>query len=215
MRWLVVFALFGTATAAADPVREIVRDRVEALLPAGLGLIKLHLPASLDKVDVDPDKVVVEPPRAVGAGRASFKVIVRGRCVFVPVSIGKLVEVGVARRAIPAGSILTDADVLIVQRAIEAIVPASGRSLIGATATRDLVADAPVALRDVSFPPPLPRGTQVAVEIRRGSVRVRGNATLELAARAGEPATARLAHTKTIVRGTLRAPATLVVGDSP
>ena len=215
IRRLVVLASLGaSATASADPIQDIVRDRIGWSLPAGLGVAKLHLPASLERLDIDPEKVVVEPPRNVQAGRSSFKVIVRGRGVFVPVSIAKLVEVGIARHALASGTVITDADITIEQRAIETIVPAPGAALVGATVTRDIAVDAAIALRDVSFPPPLARGTQVAVEIRRGGVRVRGNATLELAARAGQSATARLAHTRTVVHGTLRAPATLVVGES-
>jgi len=65
------------------------------------------------------------------------------------------------------------------------------------------------------LPPPLPRGTQIAIDVRRGAVRIRGTGTLELAARPGELATARIAATHVVVRGTLVAPATLVVGDLP
>jgi len=80
--------------------------------------------------------------------------------------------------------------------------------------TQAIAAGAPIVARAVALPPPLPRGTQVSVDVRRGSVHIRGTATLETAARPGEAASARLAATKMLVHGTLVAPATLVVGES-
>lgn len=79
--------------------------------------------------------------------------------------------------------------------------------------TQPIAAGAPITSRLVALPPPLPRGTQVSVDVRRGAVHIRGSATLETAARPGETASARLAATKLLVRGTLVAPATLVVTD--
>ncbi len=88
-------------------------------------------------------------------------------------------------------------------------------TLVGASVTGSIAAGAPIAARDVSLPPPLARGTQIMVDVRRGAVHIRGTGTLELAARPGEPASARLAATKIIVHGRLVAPATLLVGDAP
>jgi flagella basal body P-ring formation protein FlgA len=70
-----------------------------------------------------------------------------------------------------------------------------------------------VAARDIALPPPLGRGTQVAVDVRRGAVHVRGTGTLEAAARPGDLASARLTATKLVVHGRLVAPATLIVGE--
>jgi flagella basal body P-ring formation protein FlgA len=203
-----------TAVAAADPLPEIVRDRIGAALPAGLGVAKVHLTPVLEKLDVTPDQVVVELPRDVRAGRSSFKVTVgRRTAVYVPVSIGKLVDVAVARRTLAVGAVISAGDIDVQPRALEMIVPAPGNLLVGATVTREITAGMPVAQRDVALARPLARGTQVTVEMRRGAVRIRGTATLEAAARPGEPAQARLAHTRTIVRGTLSATSTLIVGE--
>ena len=48
-----------------------------------------------------------------------------------------------------------------------------------------------------------------------GAVHIRGTGTLEMSARPGELATARLAATRTVVHGRLVAPATLLVGENP
>jgi len=213
----VVLALGLLATTAnADPIETIVRERVTPAMPVGLGVAKVHLPRSLDKLDADPARVIVELPRDLRAGRASVKVTLRGRStVYVPVSITRVTDVAIVQHAVAAGSLITAADITIEQRAVDAITPAAVGSVVGATATRQLATGMLVAARDVSLPPPLSKGTQITIDIRRGAVRVRGTGTLELAARPGDPATARLAHTKTIVRGTLHAPSTLVVGELP
>src|SRR5262249_19479328 len=122
-------------------------------------------------------------------------------------------DVAIARRALAPGAVIAAGDFAIEQRAVDGTPPAPVNSVVGATVTRSLAAGAPIGKGDLALPPPLSRGSQVTVEIRRGSVRVRGAATLELAARPGESATARLAQTRTLVRGTLVAPATVVVGD--
>jgi flagella basal body P-ring formation protein FlgA len=234
MKALVVLALLS-ATATAEPiesiarpgepgratkrsaVESIVRERIAPSLPVGLGVAKVYLPASLEQLDIDPAKLAVQVPRELRTGRVSIRVAVRGRsAVYVQVAIGKLVEVAVARRGLTAGTVIGAADVSIEHVALApASGPAPAATLVGATVTNDIAAGMPIEARDVTLPRPLARGTQVSVEINRGAVRVRGTATLEAAARAGQPASARLAHTRTIVRGTLHAPATLVVGESP
>ncbi|MEJ7600389.1 MAG: flagella basal body P-ring formation protein FlgA [Kofleriaceae bacterium] len=145
-------------------------------------------------------------------GRASWKVTHHGRTVFVPVTVGKQIEVAVLTRSLAVGDIVTAADFEVDLRATE--LPAvSPQLLAGATVTRAVAAGAAVSSQDVTLPPPLPRGTPIKIELLRGSVRVRGTGLLERAARPGEPAIARLSHTRSIVRDTLRAPATLVVED--
>jgi len=81
--------------------------------------------------------------------------------------------------------------------------------------THALAEGTPIQRDDVVLAPPLARGTAVAIEMRRGSVRVRGTATLEAAARPGQTAIVRVGQTRTLVRGLLVAPSTVVVGESP
>ena len=204
-------ALTGTATAAPVAVDTIVRDRIAAALPEDLGLVDIHLPASLASLATETERVSVELPRALSTGRMSVKVIVRGRSgVYVPFSVSKRLEVMVVKRAVRAGSPITADDVAIERRAATgAAVPST---IIGSSAVRDLAVGEIVAKADVVLAPPLARGTQVSVEMRRGRVIVRGNGTLEAAARTGESTSVRLAQTRTVVRGTLRA-STVFVGE--
>ena len=212
---LLLISLCASATAAhAQPLDEIIRERIEPALQGGLGVAKVHVPVQLAKLDLDPAHVTIEIPRELRAGRPSLKVTLRGRpAQFVPISIAQVTEVAIAQHQLAPGAVIGAGDVLVEQRALDGTTPASVNSVVGAIVTRAVAAGAPIGKGDVALPPPLSRGAQVTVEIRRGSVRVRGAATLEAAARPGEPATARLAQTKALVRGTLVAPALVVVGE--
>jgi flagella basal body P-ring formation protein FlgA len=208
----VLGSVLSGGVAAAQPLDQIVRERVAPALAGGLGVARVHIPAQLAKLDLDPAHVAVEVPRELRAGRPSIKVTVRGRpAQFVPISIAQLAEVAIAQHALAPGAVIGAGDIVVEQRAIDGAAPAPVNSVVGATVTRPLSAGAPIAGGDVALPPPLSRGAQVTVEIRRGSVRVRGAATLEAAARPGDPATARLSQMRTLVRGTLVAPSIVVV----
>ncbi len=208
--------LLLVATASAAPVDETVRAQLLPALPADTDVAKVYLPANLAKLDVDPADVIVELPRELRVGRRSVKVTVRGqRAVFVPVSVAQLADVAIAEHPLAVGDTITAADVRIETRAVEGTALANGTAVVGSKVAKAVAAGTAIAPGDITLPPPLPRGTQVAVEIRRGRVTIRGAGTLELVARPGESATVRLAQTKTIVRGTLVAPATVVVGELP
>ncbi len=212
-----VLAILLLATpAAADPLADIVRAQLLPALPAGTDVAAIHLPKQLAGLDVDPATVTVELPRALAIGRPSIKLAVGGkRAQFVPVTIGKVVLVAVAQRALVAGEQIGPGDVQVEQRAVDGAAAAKGASLVGATVTQALAPGAIVRTTDVTLAPPLARGTQLTVELHRGAVRVRGTGTLELAARPGDAALVRLAHTRSIVRGTLVSPSTVVVGEAP
>jgi flagella basal body P-ring formation protein FlgA len=213
---IVAFLAVVTGRVHADPLDAVVRARLAPALPAGLDVAHVYLPASLARIDAAPEAVAVELPRELRAGRASVKLTVRGRHpAWVPVAIAAVTDVAIAQRALAAGDVIGPADLAIERRAIADLAPAPPAMVVGATVTTAIAAGAPIAARDVALPPPLPRGTQIAIDVRRGAVHIRGTGTLELAARPGEPATARIAATRTLVRGTLVAPATLVVGDLP
>jgi flagella basal body P-ring formation protein FlgA len=167
----------------------------------------------LAAVDTAPEAVSIELPHQLRAGRPSVKVTVRGRTAWVPVAIAAARDVAMAQRALAPGDVIADEDIAIEHRAVADVTPAPPATLVGATVTTAIPAGAPIAARDVALPPPLARGTQIAIDVRRGAVHIRGTGTLETAARPGEPASARIATTRTIVHGTLVAPATLVVGD--
>lgn len=205
----------AVSPAQAEPVEDIVRAQLAPALPPDTDIAKVHLPASIAKLDVSTDEVAIELPRELRVGRRSIKLSVRGqRTVYVPVTIGAVADVAITERALPAGTVITEADVRIETRAVEG-TPPLGPSVIGAKVTKAVAANSTIAAGSIALPPPLPRGTQVTVEIRRGAVRVRGSGTLELVARPGEEATVRLAHNKQTLRGTLVAPGTVVVKETP
>jgi len=207
MRALVIIVVLAGA-AHADPADDI-RDKVAAALPPGLGVAHVYAPSTLTKIDS------IELPGEFHTGRPSIKVSSHGRTVWVPVAIGPMAEVAVANRALVNGDVITDADISIESRATEGITPAPFASVVGATVVHSIASGSAIAGKDVSLPPPLPRGTQVAIELHRGRVLIKGTGVLELPARPGQAASVRLAFNKTVVHGVLRAPATVVVGDSP
>jgi flagella basal body P-ring formation protein FlgA len=208
-----VFATLSLiAVANAEPIDDAIRSKLEAMLPENLGVAHVFVPATL--ANTDASKLVVEPPRELRAGRTSIKILVRGKASWVPVSLAPLADVAVTTRPIAAGDTLSANDFALEHRAVDE-APAPIAVLIGSTATRELAAGAPIASHDVALPPPLPRGTQVAVDVRRGGIHVKGQGTLELSARPGQPASVRLAFNKTVLHGVLVAPATVVVGDAP
>jgi flagella basal body P-ring formation protein FlgA len=201
---------------SAEPLDAIVRAKLAPALPAGLEVARIYFPADLAGLDSDPRRVAVELPRALRAGRSSIKLTVRGRrTASVPVAIAPLGEVAIAQRMLGIGDVIGEADIAIERRALAEFTAAPPATLIGAQVTTAIAAGAAIAAREVALPPPLARGTQIEVEVRRGAVHIRGVGTLELAARPGEPAAARLTATRLVVHGRLVAPATLIVGDLP
>jgi flagella basal body P-ring formation protein FlgA len=213
----IVALLAALATrVSAEPIEATIRARLAPGLPEGLGVARVYLPAELAGLDVDPARVAIELPRQLRAGRASIKLTVRGHhTAWVPVAVAALTDVAIAQRELAPGDVIGDADFAIERRATADAAAAAPRALAGAQVTTAIAAGAPIGARSVALAPPLARGTQIEIDVRRGAVHVRGTGTLELAARPGEPATARLTATRIVVHGTLVAPATLIVGDWP
>jgi flagella basal body P-ring formation protein FlgA len=218
MKSLVAVTLFGflATTASADPIADIVRAELLSSLPDGTDVAHVHLPAALAKLDVEPAAVKVELPRALSIGRPSIKLSVNGkRAIFVPVTIGRVIAVAVAQRSLAVGEQITAADITVELRAVDGNAAAKGGSLLGATVKTAIEPGAIVRAGEVTLAPPVSRGTQVTVEIIRGSVTVRGTGTLELGARPGDSTMVRLSHNKAVKRGTLVSPSKVVVGEDP
>jgi flagella basal body P-ring formation protein FlgA len=221
MKLLVAIALLAlpgllATTASADPIADIVRAELLPSLPDGTDVAAVHLPAALAKLDLEPSAIKVELPRALSIGRPSIKLSINGkRAIFVPVTIGKVVEVAVAQRSLAVGEQITAADINVELRAVDGNAAAKGGSLVGATVKTAIEPGAIVRSGEVTLAPPVQRGTQVSVEIIRGSVTVRGTGTLELAARPGDSTMVRLSHTRAMVRGTLVSQTKVVVGEAP
>lgn len=211
-----LFVCALAATASADPVDAIIRARLASVVPAGFGIAKVHIPAVLASLDVAPSSVTVEVPGELKLGRPSIKVTVKGkRTIYVPVTVGKMTVVAIVNHAVTEGDVLTAADVTIEERATDAKAPAPAASIIGATMSHSLGDGATIQRDDVVLAPPLARGTQVAIVMQRGGVRVRGTAILEASARPGQEAVVRVGQTRTLVRGLLVAPSTVIVGEAP
>ncbi len=213
---IVVASTLASVDAKAAPVADHVRAQLLGALPAGTDVARVHLPASLEKLDVGPEAVSIELPSALRIGRRSIKVTVRGhRSMFVPVTIGAIADVAITEHALAAGATIADADVRFETRAVEGAPAAAASVVVGARTTQPIAAGVAVESASISLPPPLARGAQVTVELRRGRVRARSTGTLELAVRRGGSAVVRLTQSKSIVHGTLVGPTTVVVEGPP
>jgi flagella basal body P-ring formation protein FlgA len=212
MKVLIVIAALA-ATASADPVADVITDKLQPYLPDNVGVAQVFVPAAF--VGASPASIIVEPPSSqLRPGRPSVKVTIKHKTLYVPVALAAMTDVAVLTHAVASGTLLTAADISIEHRAL-AGAPAPAAQVIGATLTKDLDAGTPLGAHDLVLPAPTPRGTRVTVDIAHGSLHIKGQGTLELAARIGEPATVRLAFNQTVVKGTLIAPGAVVVGDQP
>lgn len=188
MKSLLILAIMAS-TVSAETLDTVVRQRL--VVPAGLGIVAVHDAT----MEVSPETVALEVPSAIRAGRQSIRVYVRGKSKWVPVTFAKLSRVAVAKRSIAQGATITDDDFEIVERPGEGAIDVAGGTATAAIAAGETITH-------VALPPPMARGTQIAFEVHRGMVTVRGTGTLELDARVGKAATVRLSDGR-IVRGTL------------
>ncbi|MEO6777304.1 MAG: flagellar basal body P-ring formation chaperone FlgA [Kofleriaceae bacterium] len=213
---IVLGALLG-GTAAADPRSEAVAaaiaDKLQPYLPPNVGVAQVFVPAPFEHAS--PANVIVQAPASpLRPGRPSIKVTIKHETLYVPVALAAMIDVAVVTHAVASGTVLTAQDISIEHRAL-AGAPAPAAQVIGATLLKDVEAGTPLGAHDLALPAPTPRGTRVTVDIARGTLHIKGQGTLELAARIGEPATVRLTFNQTIVKGTLIAPGAVVVGDQP
>ncbi len=197
MRALLITAVIGALVgpAAAETIPAIIGDRAGAGLPADLAITSVHLPRSLAKVDVDPTTVDVDFPAAARPGRSSVRVRLRTgkvRSVFVPVTIAALVDVAIATHPLDPGALVTTSDVRWERRAVD---PRSGssRTPLGQQVSAPISAGEVLDDSRLTAPPPIARGTELRIEVRRGAVAIVTRGRLETAARLGGPARARLA----------------------
>lgn len=209
---LAVLAFAGQADAA--PLADVARAQIDATLPAHLAVAELHLARALAGLDVDPSTVTVSWPRAPKVGTASVKLAWGGRTRLVPVTVAALVPVPVAVRELAAGESIMPDDIVMEDRPLAAGVQPAALT-IGQTVTTAIAAGAVVTAGAVTRPTPVPRGTAVTLEVRRGNVRVTTAGTLERAARPGEEALVRISRDRAPLRGTLVAADLVVIGDQP
>jgi flagella basal body P-ring formation protein FlgA len=209
-------ALVTGGVAEAESLEDIIGDRAAVGLPADLAVTAVHLPASLATADVDATAVDIDFPSAARPGRASVKVRLlgkRARTVFVPVTIARVVEVAIATRDLAPGEIVSSGDVRWEHRPSTAPRATVGGSPVGQVVTADVSSGDILDDARLSAPPPVARGSEVRVEVRRGAVAIHARGKLEQAARLGAPARVRLS-TGSIVSGRL-ADADRVIVEAP
>lgn len=198
--FLMVVALCGSASA--DSLAQIIGDRAATGLPAELAVTAVHLPKSLAGLDVDSTTVDVDFPSAARPGRASVKVrlrVPRARTVFVPVTVGRVLDVAIALHDLVPGELITAADVRWERRAAD---PTTASAPVGQRVTAVISAGDVLDDARLTAPPPMARGTEVRVIVRRGVVAIQTRGKLEQAARLGAQARVRLG-TGAFVSGTL------------
>jgi flagella basal body P-ring formation protein FlgA len=132
----------------------------------------------------------------------------RDRTVFVPVTISALADVAVATRRLSAGDLVTAADVRWERRPVDDRWRAAspiGQEVSAPIDTGEVVDDT-----RLTAPPPVARGSEVRVEIKKGAITVVARGRLEQATRVGAAGRIRTAH-GTFVTGTLVDRARVVV----
>ena len=195
--------------AAADAE---VRALVEAGLPADLAIIKVDAPSDLG-ADVEVRWKTAPKP---GKNRV---LVLSGpersrRTRWVSVDLARKVAVTVTRRALPAGAVLTDADITVEDRPVTGALALDVQALVGLRIRKDLAAGAVLTESDVELGPPLARGAPVIVVIRTGTLAVSAPGRLEAAARVGDLVRVRVDATRRILSGRLTGAGTVTVSNS-
>jgi len=207
---LLALALLSTS-AHADPLAQVVAVLAAEDLPAGLGVAEVHLPATLASVDVAPDDVSVVWPQAPRAGRSSARVAYRSgktaKRTWVPITIAALGPAAVATHELHAGDVIDPADFKTEARPGTHAAPAS---VIGSRVTDTIAAGAAIDAMSIAQLPPVARGTEITVRVRRAGFTVTTKGALDRAARVGTAAVVRLAN-RSLVHGTLIDGATVEV----
>jgi flagella basal body P-ring formation protein FlgA len=184
---ITVLMLVGFAAHAAR-LEDVVAEEARAGLPVGLAVVRVIAPAR-DVHAGEPVRLIWrDPPKA---GMTTVEVEVGGGKVWARVELGELQPVLIAVRGLAAGEEVGADDVRIETRPNRGL-QIEPDAMVGAKMRRQVVTGAVLTEADVILPPPVPRGTEVTVEIRRGAVKLATPGTLETAALPGAKAVARV-----------------------
>lgn len=198
------------ATTALDPASAAIA----ATLPAHLALVEARIPARIAEQAAAKDaQVVVEwrtPPRA-GSSRVS--ITTRSARAWVPVVLAAQLERPTAARALPAGHVIAEDD-LVMELAPGSRDPLAPALVVGATVRTALDAGDELTAEVLALAPPLPRGTTITVVAQLGALRVSRTGRLEVPARVGELARIRLDDTARLARARLDSPTTALLETS-
>jgi|GEM_PF-3478861 len=189
-RLVLIAAIVAAASSAgADSLSSIIGERATVGLPANLAITAIHLSARQRALDVAPATVDVDFPQSARPGRASVRVRVGKRSMFVPVTFAVLADVAIATRDLAPGEVVTSADLRWERHASAgAATVAVGAQVSAPIAAGEVLDDA-----RLTTPPAIPRGTEVTVAVVRGAIAIGARGHLEQAARVGGPARVRLA----------------------
>lgn len=195
---LIAAIVLAAGAARADSLAAIIAQRATVGLPPDLAITEVHLSPRQAALDVAPTAVDVDFPLTARPGRASVRVRIGKKNVFVPVTLTALAEVAIATRDLAPGEIVADADVRWERRPVED----AAAVVIGAAVSAPIGAGQILDDARLTTPPAIARGAEVAVEVVRGAVEIATRGHLENAARIGAPVRVRLA-TGGLVTGNL------------
>jgi flagella basal body P-ring formation protein FlgA len=217
---LITLALLVAAPAHAGNVSsmERVSRAVTATLPPGLAVGQVRapeLPAGDLSIEWLSSGARPGWVNVLATVRAGGRPLGKG---WARVELKPLRRVPVAARALAAGEVIVEGDVVLEERPVSPAdsTRAATAGLPGARLTRNVPAGEVLVDSDVVRAAPLPYGTPVRVLVRRGAVSVTASGTLERPARPGEPAVVRVAAAQRPVTGRLLDATTFVPdGEAP
>jgi len=183
----------------SELVHTQVKQEIARTIPAGLALVSLSLPSSLERRASSRDTISLHWRKRPSAGRAVVQVLVhkpngRTKTGWARVELAPLGRVLVAAMNLPAGTILARRHFRVEERVLE-----TGKELsvepeyvIGSKVVYAIAASVTLKSSAVVMPMPVSRGTPVRVEVRRGGVVVSAAGVLETTTKVGMPTRVRV-----------------------
>jgi len=217
-------ALTVPAAASPKPAPPLLEQLGEAIvaagLPVGLGVAHVEAPM-LRHGEILAHAAVswIAPPRA---GWMSVAVRVESRHggsrqAWARVELRPMCSVLVPTHDLIAGERILPGDVESVDRAVDPtlVLRISSALALGREIRRPLHAGEPLVRADLADATPIASGTEVAVVVRRGAVRISARGLLERPARIGEATSVRLLADRRIVLGRLEDAQTVSLDGGP
>jgi flagella basal body P-ring formation protein FlgA len=211
----VLTAVLASASKRAEgssPIEDRIAEKVRADLPETLALESVQLPGDRAASERGDEVSIAwtSPPRA---GTISVRIrLADRRELFALVKLVEMRRGLVTTRALAKGERIAAGDLKmrLVANAGERSLDVAPAALIGRPTNVSLAAGKALSENDVDLPPPLARGTEVQVVVRRGAVVITSRGVLERAARVGAWTSARVQVSLRSVRGVLADSSTLI-----
>lgn len=203
--------------ASTRRAEDRIAAQVRASLPHDLILDEVHLPRGFTIPKGGTLSVTWRKEPAAGAAFV-LATVTQGRKVsrraFVRVELVPIREVLVTQRPLTKGDVLRAGDLSFEPRIGQIGVDLEPEALLGSPVLADMAAGDTVTPETIGLPPPVSRGSSIQVVAHYGKVRVVAQARLEQTARPGERTSARVVATRSVVRGRLVDPHTLVIDEA-